>query len=278
LLLCLTVTLNATANGRFPAADLIVFDPADEQRLVVRTTHGLLESRDGGASFDWICEEALRLAEQEDPMLALTASGALVAGTVDGLLVGARDECGFRAVAEFSGKTIPDLSLDRGDPTRVIAFRALGLPEARFDSQLLLSEDEGETFEPLGEPFDATLLPLTVDVAPSDGQRVYLTARLPRAEAYASVLLRSFDGGERFEALPIPGTDDLALAFLAAVDPGDPDRLYVRIADPEGTRLVMTEDGGDTFAEIFQANGGLLGFAISPGATRIAFGGPNDGV
>ncbi len=46
-------------NGVFPSADQIVFDPADPARAVARMTYGLLTTRDGGASWRWICEGAV---------------------------------------------------------------------------------------------------------------------------------------------------------------------------------------------------------------------------
>lgn len=274
----LSVSRAASANGRFPKADLVVFEPGDPERLIVRTTFGLLESRDAGAHFDWICEAALELEDQEDPMIAITENGSVVAATVDGVVVAGEDECGFRRVAALDGEIIPDLALDRAQPHRVLAFRARGLQNSEFDWQLYSSEDDGDTFRALGDPLDRELLPLSVDLAPSESNRVYLTARLPRAEKYASVLLRSDDGGESFERLPIPGSADLVLAFLAAVSPDDPERVYVRLSDPEGTVLLTSGDAGESFSQVHRAKGALLGFAASPDGKTIAFGGPNDGV
>ena len=274
----LSATLPAHANGRFPRADLIVFDPNDSARFVVRTTFGLLESRDAGNSFSWLCESALELADAEDPMLAVTDNGALVASTLDGVLVGGRDECGFRMVPELLDEIVPDLTLDRSDPRRVLAFRARGLFDNQFESQLMLSEDNGESFAPLGDLLPKELLPLSIELAPSNAQRIYLTARLPREEQYASVLLRSDDGGETFESYPLEGTSDLSLAFIAGVAPGDHERLYVRIADPRGTRLMQSTDGGESFELLHQGSGSLAGFAIAPDGETIAFGGPVDGV
>lgn len=274
----LAAPLPAHANGRFPRADLIVFDPNDSQRFVVRTTFGVLESRDAGESFSWICERALELADEEDPMFAVTDNGSLVASTLDGVLVGGREECGFRQVPELLDEIVPDLTLDRSDPRRVLAFRARGLFDNQFESELMLSEDNGESFAPLGEPLPKQLLPLSIDIAPGDSERVYLTARLPREQGYASVLLRSDDGGQSFDSYPLELTSDLALAFLAGVSPEDPLRVYVRIADPLGTRLMRSTDGGESFELVHQGEGSLSGFAIAPDGRTVAFGGPVDGV
>ena len=74
--LTLAVSAPAVAEWAFSSwGDLIVFYPGDAERLIVRTTFGLLVSNDGGRHFDWICEAALELEDQEDPMIAITARG-----------------------------------------------------------------------------------------------------------------------------------------------------------------------------------------------------------
>ncbi len=115
----LSAPLTAHANGRFPRADRSSSTRTISIGFVVRTTFGVLESRDAGASFSWICEKALQLADEEDPMLAVTDDGSIVASTLDGVLVGGRDECGFRQVPELLDEIVPDLTLDRSDPRRV---------------------------------------------------------------------------------------------------------------------------------------------------------------
>src|SRR5258705_13811429 len=68
----------ARANGRYPAATLIAFDPVDPRHFVLSATFGLVESRDGGKTFRWDCESALGAMGAEDLVVAITASGATV--------------------------------------------------------------------------------------------------------------------------------------------------------------------------------------------------------
>jgi hypothetical protein len=260
----------AGANGRFPLADLIVFDPEDPDRFVVRTTFGLLETTDSGASFNWICEAALELQGQEDPMIAITGGGVILASTSDGIVVEPRDQCGFQHAPELKGLPIPDLALDRSDPVRALAFSA--------SSELWLTEDEGQSFSQIGEPMPSGWVPLSIDVAPSDSNRVYITARLPAEENYASTLLRSDDGGESFDSFPIEGTSAAGFAFIAAVGVRDPDRIYVRISSGLGTRVITSDDGGESFTTVMVGIGDILGFAVSPDGESVALGGPADGL
>ena len=79
--------LPALANGRFPAAGQIVVDPSNPTHLLVRTTYGLNVSNDGGAHWSWICESAIGYGGTEDPMVAITADGTIIAGIFEGLSV-----------------------------------------------------------------------------------------------------------------------------------------------------------------------------------------------
>lgn len=266
----------ALGNGRFPAASTLAFDPSDPRHLILGTTFGVLESYDAGDSFSWTCEVLLGLAEQEDPMIAITESGNRLFATLSGVVF-SRDGCSFQRVPELEGDIVPDLALSRGRGGQVFAFRTVGVASGRFASELLRSDDHGEHWQVVGAPLPDHLLPLTVDIAPSDPDRVYLSARTDKEGNYASWLLRSDDGGETFEQLPIPDTSGQRLAFIAAVHPRDADTLYLRVDAPT-TVVMLSRDGGASFESVFTGEGRLLGFALSPNADELALGGPRDGV
>jgi hypothetical protein len=121
------------------------------------------------------------------------------------------------------------------------------------------------------------VLPNTIDVAPSDGTRVYVSGRLGSADNYVSLLLRSNDAGQSFERTPaIPGTENLKYAYIAAVHPKNPDLVYVRVANLSGTVVLVSDDAGTSFTELFQTTGSALGFAVSD--DELALGGPSDGI
>jgi hypothetical protein len=267
----------ALANGRYPAASLLAFDPVDAQHLVISTTFGLLESRDGGKSFLWRCESAIGVSDQQDLMVAITASGATVTTRVDGIAF-TSDGCSFAKPSELAGKSIDDLALYRSEPHSVVAFSEASRLEGGFDSQLFRSKDDGRTWTALGAPLPTELLPLTVDPAPSDASRLYLTGRHGGESQFSSLLLRSLDGGATFAGTDVPETAQHHLAFIAAVHPSDPSRVYLRVYHPSGTAIVITDDGGTTFRKIFTGNDQILGFALSSDATQMAFGGPGDGI
>jgi hypothetical protein len=121
-------------------------------------------------------------------------------------------------------------------------------------------------------------LPTTVDVAAREPSRVYLSARRGADDGYDSVLMVSDDAGESFRTRSIPDTDGQRLAYVSAVHPSDPERLVVRVNDPDGTVLLETRDAGETFERLFSASGLLTGFAFSPDGGEMAFGGRDDGL
>jgi len=268
---------DALANGRYPSAKHIVFDPMNADHWVATTTFGLLESRDRGRTFQWRCEAALGVAGDQDELVAISANGTVATALSTGLVT-TGDGCTFRAAPELSGHYIADIALSRGAPHDFFAFHVDLSLTGQIDSQIVHSADDGKTWALVGTPFAPTVLPLTIDVAPSNPARVYVSARLGSADQYASVLLRSDDGGKTFQSLPIPETLEQREAFIAAVHPHDADRVFLRVEDSPGTVIWSTSDGGQHFDKRFTGVGQLLGFAMSPDGAQIAFGGPDDGI
>src|SRR5262245_25585198 len=94
LLASLTLEHGASANGRPPGTSSIHFRRGLPQEIAVGLSFGLLVSRDGGATWHWMCEDAIGYGGIYDPDYVFTSSGALLATTLDGLRV-MRDGCTF---------------------------------------------------------------------------------------------------------------------------------------------------------------------------------------
>jgi MYXO-CTERM domain-containing protein len=120
-------------------------------------------------------------------------------------------------------------------------------------------------------------------VAKSDAQRLYVSgtdARNPRL----GVLLRSDNGGQNWTrstlALP-PGSGSL---FVSGIHPTDADRVWLRVAALDDTigllpaRLYITENKGETFRMLAETQKSMYGFALSPDGSKLAYGGPSDGL
>src|SRR5262245_59018704 len=83
---------DARANGRPAGTSTITFQRGLETTIVAGMTFGVLVSKDGGATWDWMCEDAVGYGGMYDPDYAVTSSGAVFATTFDGLKV-MRDGC-----------------------------------------------------------------------------------------------------------------------------------------------------------------------------------------
>ena len=116
----------------------------------------------------------------------------------------------------------------------------------------------------------------TVDVAPSDPSRIYVTAFA--SDLSLKVLLVSTDRGASWQQLPFMGLSVTATPYIAAVDQANPDKVYVRTDDwvdnaefAARDGLIYSDDGGRSWNEVVSKRAKLFGFALSPdGATVLA--------
>lgn len=269
----------ARANGRYPAAGQIVVNPLNPDHLVVRATYGILSTQDAGAGWGWICESAVGFGGIEDPMMGVTADGTILAGIFKGLSVSRDSGCSWGFVGGgLTERFVTDLSVEKVDPSRAVLIVSNGVGPSEFLTQLFESLDNGLTWSQAGVDLTSSFLGLTVDVAPSDTTRVYVSGRYGPTEQYAGAMQRSSDRGASWTSLPVPGSDDTHLPYLSAVDPKDPDLLYVRLdGDPVDT-LLVSKDAGETWETVFESTGNLFGFALSPDGSTVWIGGSKDGL
>lgn len=266
---------HASANGRFPAAGHISVDPANEAHVAVRTTYGLLVTSDGGASWDWICEQAVKWTGQYDPSITITADGTILAGIYDHLSVGRGDHCGWSSAAGLDQKNVVDVSTEKMAPASAIALTSNGLGGDTFTTQVWEAPDNAMTWAQAGADLPGDFQALTVDSAPSNPMRLYVSG-LHTGGAQGAIE-RSVDRGKTWERLDIPGTNVDKAPYIAAIDPVDEQVLYVRLTGSPG-RLLRSPDGGMTWQDAFQGVGILKGFALSPDGETILVGGETDGV
>jgi hypothetical protein len=256
--LLLLVAPSARANGAFPAVSQLVGDPADPDHLVLRSTFGLLVTRDRGASWDWLCEGGMGYKDVEPP-LAVLPGGVILLAVPDGISRSDGSGCDFTLATGVDAAVI-DLARS---PTSADAAVAVSL--SGTTAQLWQTNDAGVSFAPVGDSI-ASFIPFTVDVAPSDANVVYLSG----LSGTHGALLRSSDAGKTFETSTVPNTTTAHRPFIAAIDPNDANVVYVRL-DGEPSELEVTRDGGKTFSSPLTTEVPALGFALSPdGQTIIA--------
>lgn len=242
----LLASTTAFANGRYPSSNQLVVKPGDPSTLLMRTTFGMLVTHDR-KNWDWICETGAGYGIDgavEDPAIALSAKGSLFSAQTRGLGVSKDTGCGWGFA--LPGKTVVDVSIVRATPDNVVAITS-EVSDGGQISQIHLSTDDGSNFNPWGTPLD--VLALTLDVAPSDPHRVYVTGE--RAFLGNASLFVSANDAMTWTERPVPLNAGEAGAYIIAIDPKNPDRVYLRTYDANSSRLLVTDDAGKTFTERF---------------------------
>ena len=253
----------ARANGVFPSVDQIVVDPSDAMHWVLRTTFGLVVSRDGGQQWDWVCEEGLGYQNQA-PAMAVLPGGYVVLGLATGISVGDAAGCDFHLAAGVEAN-VTDVSAELAVPGGAIATSVDYNPGS---AQVWETTDNGLSWSPLGEPIEQ-LDAKSIDVVKDNPDRIYLSGVLGDT-ALHNVLLVSSDHGKSWVTRAVPGSDSQNQPYIAAISPVDGDTVYVRLSG-FGGGLLVTTDAGKTFKQALAINGQLEGFAISPdGETLLA--------
>ncbi|MBL9022006.1 MAG: hypothetical protein JNL21_07380 [Myxococcales bacterium] len=269
----------ASANGRFPSAEQLVVEPGNPSHLAVQVTYGFIQTRDAGATWHWTCEDAAGYGGVLDPPIALLDQGVLIAGVFDGLVVSSSDGCTLGFVpGELEGRFFVDVSASKVDARRAIAVSSNGLGGNQFDTRLWGSDDTAATWTQRGASLPSDFLALTADAAPSNEQRIYLSGFVIQSSSnYVGSLARTSDGGQTWEIVDIPGSSNATGPYLAAIDPSDPDTIYLRLEGDLG-ELLVSHDAGDTWQSVFTATSQLLGFALSPDGSEVRVGSETDGI
>jgi hypothetical protein len=264
----------ARANGRFPKAQMIATVPGgDGSTLFLRATFGVIVSRDAGKTWSWLCEQALGFSSTWDPPIAVTRDGRLWVALADGARV-TRDGCTVDRVPELEGELVGDLAVD-GSGDRVLAVTSPpGTPAFVWRGETTGGK---ASFTKLGKGVEGFRFD-TIEVAPSNPKRLYLTAT-PQGEGRWAHVFRSDDGGATIMELHPTLPNDGRL-YVSAVDPRDPDRVYMRQLAETGSDVLLTTDGGKTWKSVLHMAGAMFGFARThDGAALYAGGGdPKEGV
>lgn len=272
---------SASANGRFPAANHISLHPSDPAQLFVRTTFGLLVSRDAGAKFEWLCESLVGYGGAIDPAVQMLHDGSLSVALFDGLRVSRDGGCSFQAAPPLEGQFVIDLAVDRDVAGSAVALTSTGIDGDKFYVQVFETTDSGATWAKLGAQLPDDLLAETLDPAPSRPQRIYVsgftTPLVPGGPDRQGIVEVSDDRGATWARSLVDLAGDLSL-YIAGVDPVDPDRVYARSKGVQADRLLVSSDGGATFSTVFTTKGALLGFALSPDGQRVAVSSTADGL
>ncbi len=268
---CVTAIASvAHGNGRFPASTNVAFQPGSDARILLGVTFGLVLSEDDGASFRWVCEDAVGYGGTFDPDYAVAASGRIYATTFSGVRYSDDGGCSF---SDLSGPVASPAFVNEvevGPDGRVWAATATsGAPNDVYRS------DDGLTFEPAGLA-EAETWWRTIRIAPSDGDRIYVTGLdVPVGTSTAARLEVSTNGGTSWTTLPL---GDFAFGpqpdlFVEGVMPDDPDVVFVRVRgarQPVGDDIYRSGDGGQTWQKVLEMGDTITAFAVRANGDVIA--------
>ena len=247
LALALAVSGHARADGAFPDSAQIMV-PADlPHRVAIGTNFGLLVSEDDGASWSWICEQAIAPCARLYQMTAAPVD-AVVAVSGTGLVILGDDLCGAASAAgPFLPTAVTDAFVDPSDARRVLAIALLVPGTGQGPYGILESHDGGLHFATIYQAPDNTFLS-GVEIARSDPATVYAALGGFGANPLPPTILRSQDGGTSFASFDQSATlGDRSIA-IAGVDPTDARRIFLRVTDRVAAQdsLGVSDDGGVT--------------------------------
>jgi hypothetical protein len=283
----------AFANGRFPAADQLIINPSDPSHIVLRTTYGFVETRDHGKNWLWTCEEIIGRIANQDPPFTVTGDGSVVVAVpFEGVSITHDHGCSWsRAPAPLADQLAVDVTLVPNDPSSLVVLTSTNdtpkdagadLPP-EFLNLVVETKDNGRTWALRGTPLARDFIAATIEIAPSDPERIYASGVF--GEPLKGALERSENGGKTWSRSSIPTPSTLSSVYISAVDAQNPDRIFVRILEQAdvatnamATTLVVSSDKGNTWKELGKTGDAMLGFALSLDGKQAAYGSITQGV
>jgi hypothetical protein len=259
---------SALAHGRDPYVVHLVFRPGAPNDVLAGTTIGLLTSHDGGATWWWTCEEAVHYRDPFDPDYAYTQGGKIFAEAFDRLGVDA-------GTCSFEPTSLGDLFVSSITSTTGVVYAAAA---DQRDSSIYKSIDDGVTFTKVASPGMPGDWWLSLEISPSDPDRVYLAGYRIRpvmtgdAMTYVKdlFLFVSTNGGTTFVPIDTSAfpTNYDSLLEIAGVGQ-NPDEVFVRVKYSQGKLrtpyggdlLYRSSNGGQTWQRIYESRD-PFGFAF----------------
>lgn len=270
----------AAANGRPAATSTINFRHGHPMDIVAGMTFGLVISHDGGATWKWMCEDAIGYGGMYDPVYAYSDSGAIFATTFGGLKVN-RDGCTFGMAP--SGMTFAsDVYIPPGTGHTVFYAAAqtpsmVGSATIPGDAGIYKSTDDGMTFQTPAMPGMIGDWWSSLLTAPSDATRMYLSGyRLVSGQPRTFLMFKSTDAGASFTAInssDITASSNSSI-LIVGISPTNPDVVFAKVTLANGTTngesLYRSTDGGTSWTKLLDKPDMLSFLARSDGTCILA--------
>lgn len=269
----------ASANGRPPGTSSIAFRQGHETDIVAGLTFGTAISHDGGATWQWICEDAMGLpaGSPYDPIFTYTPAGSVFATTTNGMIA-MRDGCAFNPGAS-GAKFVSATALGPAGAFYYASSEPAGTGHLS-DFQIYRSIDDGVSFPVHPQPDPATDTNVwweSIAVAPNDPNIVYLSGYryIPVSAGSTEtkrdhLLYRSDDAGVTWAPSNPPTLVGLtllqnSLIHIVGIARDDARRVYARVAyidDKTFDALYVSSNGGASWTEIHRQPDRFLAFVV----------------
>ena len=266
-MLLVTAAAPAFANGRPAGTSTINFKRGDETKIAAGMTFGMVESEDGGATWRWMCENAIRYGGNYDPDYAYTSTGAIFATTFDGALV-RRDTCSFNPSTFGMGVFVSTIA-QGADGALYFGLAQPANPTTSDpgDAKIYRSDDNGMTF-----PISASIGQVndwwsSIEVAPGEPQRVYITGYRLVGNGREFLLFRSDNGGTSYTPMGMTGLTPSTNSTIdiVGISKTNPDIVFARITFLDetsiGDGIFRSINGGQTWTKIVEKDAEIA-FAI----------------
>lgn len=234
-------TGQARGNGAFPDS-LQLLLPADHpQQIIMSTTFGLIMTEDDGQTWSWSCEQP-NTTNAALYQVGSAPQNRLYALSGDGLAFSDNQSCSWElSSGALSTGIVNDAFPDPSNPKHVLALGISGDGTA----EVVASLDGGTTFNTpiFVAPTGGALT--SVEISRSDPQVLYLA--MFQTPGIHPRLVRSSDGGAHWNAaIDVEPTLGAAGFRIIAIDPTNPDRIYLRVLAGFKNPLAISDDGGLT--------------------------------
>lgn len=252
-MLVLCQPLAAAAHAPPQVFEAIVAPTGDA--AVLLTNRGLLFGSLPSGPWRLMCNEAVGINGFEQPDLALLPDGSLIAATTAGLQRTADGGCSWQGVEPFAGVSTP--ALVQEPSAAATLYVAVFAPDI---GGIHVSADAGASWSLRYGVGDHDYIEELL-LVPSAPEQLYASGQVfDDMGNFTHYVARSRDRGATFERHEVALLDNEADVTLLAVSPSDPDLLLARALDNSGTlamrmdRLLVSRDGGQTFASVLTVN------------------------
>ena len=253
---------SALAHAPPEATGIFWTNDGNAERAVVRTNRGLIFQAATTGSFSLLCGEAFKSTVTELVPFAVVPDGTVLVGSYEGgLQTSSPDQCNFAKPAkEVAGLYTIDIQANPAQPEELFA---LTLPLDGSAGALLTRPTTGASFHSLATVEGA---PDSLRVSAADPDRVYVVSMRSEGSQQIADVLTSFDHGKSFTITSLELEEQEIRAYLLEGGRTDKDRVLLRTETADGVvpeRLLLSEDGGLTFRDVYRARG-PLSFVSSP--------------